>query len=224
MLAKDCFRILGVAESAPESEIKRAYRRMVMKLHPDTGQRPDNLAFSRVVEAYRSISNLRTAPRIIDFPPRRERYTNRTTTGRKKAETEGHRSCKESLQDIGNALLHGKTPNLRSFAAMRLGNSGRRSSYVYLCKALHDKDSQVVVSTVRAIGKLKIDYAAPDLISLFFRGESAVKVTILETVGVLENYTGFRGIIISGMQDASSVVRRKSLRLFKYMQQQGSNR
>ena len=51
MLDRECFRILGVPESAPDSEITRAYRRMVMELHPDTGQRPDNLAFSRVVEA-----------------------------------------------------------------------------------------------------------------------------------------------------------------------------
>jgi hypothetical protein len=224
VLAKECFRILGVAESAPESEIKRAYRRMVMQLHPDTGQRPDSLAFSRVVEAYRSISNFRTASRIIDFPPRRERYSSRTTAGRRKTEREENRRGKESLHDIGTTLLYGKTPYLRSFAAMRLGNSGRRSSYVYLRQGLHDRDSQVVISSVKAIGKLKIDYAAPELTSLFFRGDNLVRIAILETIGVLEKSAGFRGIILSGMQDDSSVIRRRSLSLFKNLQQQESRR
>jgi len=224
VLVRECFRILGVPESAPDSEIKRAYRRMVMELHPDTGQRPDSLAFTKVVEAYRSISNLKSARRILDFPPRPEASGFRKSQGVKKARPERNRGQNESLYSIGNTLLNGKTPYLRSFAALRLGNSGQKSSYVYLRKALRDKDPQVVISSVHAIGKLKIGYAAVDLALLFRRSDTAIKNSILETIGVIEDYSGFREIIINGMQDASSVIRRKSLRLFHHLQQKRSTR
>ena len=224
VLARECFRILGVPESAPDSEIKRAYRRMVMELHPDTGQRPDNLAFSRVVEAYRSISSFKSARRILDFPPRPEASGFRKSQGVKRTRAERNWGQNESLHSLGNTLLNGKTPYQRSFAALRLGNSGQKSSYVYLRKALQDKDPQVVISSVRAIGKLKIDYATQDLFSLFRRGDIAVKSSILETLMAIDNYSAFREIIIKGMQDTSSVIRRKSLRLFNSMQQKRSAR
>lgn len=224
MLDRECFRILGIPESAPESEIKRAYRRMVMELHPDTGQRPDSLAFTKVVEAYRSISNFKSARRILDFPPRSEASAFRKSQGVRKTRTDRNRGQNESLYSIGNTLLNGKTPYLRSFAALRLGNSGQKSSYVYLRKALRDKDPQVVISSVHAIGKLKLEHAAPDLALLFRRGNTAIKNSILETIGIIENYSSFREIIISGMQDTSSVIRRKSLRLFNYLQRKRSAR
>ena len=81
-----------------------------------------------------------------------------------------------------------------------------------------------MISSVRAIGKLKIDYATQDLFSLFRRGDIAVKSSILETLMAIDNYSAFREIIIKGRQDTSSVIRRKSLRLFNSMQQKRSAR
>ena len=33
---KDCYEILGVAKDADESTIKKAYRKLAKKYHPDT--------------------------------------------------------------------------------------------------------------------------------------------------------------------------------------------
>ena len=52
---KDYFNILGVAQNAPDDEIKRAYRSLAMKHHPDRGG--DQSKFQEVQEAYGVLSD-----------------------------------------------------------------------------------------------------------------------------------------------------------------------
>jgi molecular chaperone DnaJ len=60
MAKKDYYEILGVSKSASESEIKKAYKRLAMKYHPDKNQ--DNKAeaeakFKEVKEAYEILTD-----------------------------------------------------------------------------------------------------------------------------------------------------------------------
>lgn len=52
---KDYFNILGVAQNAPDDEIKRAYRSLAMKHHPDRGG--DQNKFQEIQEAYGVLSD-----------------------------------------------------------------------------------------------------------------------------------------------------------------------
>jgi molecular chaperone DnaJ len=52
---KDYFNILGVDRSASEDEIKKAYRGLAMKHHPDRGG--DSSKFQEIEEAYRVLSD-----------------------------------------------------------------------------------------------------------------------------------------------------------------------
>ena len=52
---KDYFKILGVDQSASEDDIKKAYRGLAMKHHPDRGG--DQNKFQEVEEAYRVLSD-----------------------------------------------------------------------------------------------------------------------------------------------------------------------
>ncbi|MBT6030243.1 MAG: DnaJ domain-containing protein, partial [Crocinitomicaceae bacterium] len=59
MSKKDYYEILGVSKTAADSEIKKAYRKLALKYHPD--KNPDDTAaeakFKEAAEAYEVLSN-----------------------------------------------------------------------------------------------------------------------------------------------------------------------
>jgi len=66
---KDYYDILGVAKSASADEIKKAYRRLALKYHPDRGG--DHDKFKEINEAYQVLSD----------PQKRAQYDQFGTTG-----------------------------------------------------------------------------------------------------------------------------------------------
>jgi len=59
MSKRDCYVVLGVSRSASEKEIKKAYKRLAMKYHPDRTKGDDSLEekFKEVKEAYEILSD-----------------------------------------------------------------------------------------------------------------------------------------------------------------------
>lgn len=76
---ENLYRILGVAESATEEELKAAYRRLAKKYHPDShpGDKECEKMFQAVNEAYSVLSN----------PQKRKKYDvqNRQNHGEKRS-------------------------------------------------------------------------------------------------------------------------------------------
>jgi DnaJ-class molecular chaperone len=65
--SNDYYKVLGVSETASEEEIKRAYRRLAKKHHPDanpTNRKPSEEKFKQISEAYDVLSD----------PEKRRRY------------------------------------------------------------------------------------------------------------------------------------------------------
>lgn len=57
-MGKDYYKILGIAKSASEDDIKKAYRKMALKFHPDKNKSPDAEAkFKDIAEAYDVLSD-----------------------------------------------------------------------------------------------------------------------------------------------------------------------
>jgi molecular chaperone DnaJ len=58
---RDYYEVLGVARSASEADVKRAFRRLARELHPDVSDAPDaDERFKEVVEAYEVLSKSET--------------------------------------------------------------------------------------------------------------------------------------------------------------------
>ncbi len=56
-MSKDYYQILGVDRSATQDEIKKAYRRLALKYHPDKGENGSEQKFKEVNEAYQALGN-----------------------------------------------------------------------------------------------------------------------------------------------------------------------
>lgn len=54
-MTKDYYKVLGIEKNAGEDEIKKAYRKLAMKYHPDQGG--DQEKFKEINEAYQILSN-----------------------------------------------------------------------------------------------------------------------------------------------------------------------
>jgi curved DNA-binding protein len=62
---KDYYKVMGVKKDASQDEIKRAYRKLARKYHPDVSKEPDALSkFKEVGEAYE----------ILKDPEKRQKY------------------------------------------------------------------------------------------------------------------------------------------------------
>lgn len=67
-MAEDYYKILGVEKSTPEEDIKKAYRKLAMKFHPDRnpGNKQAEEKFKKLSEAYAVLSD----------PEKRKQYDN----------------------------------------------------------------------------------------------------------------------------------------------------
>ena len=69
MSKRDYYDILGVAKGASESEIKKSYRKLAMKHHPDRnpGDKKAEAAFKEATEAYEILSDKTKRARYDQF-------------------------------------------------------------------------------------------------------------------------------------------------------------
>lgn len=123
MKFKDYYEILGVDENADLKEIKKVYRKLALKYHPDTSPEPDGEEkFKEVVEAYEVLKNTKKraeydelrlygsrSPEGFDAPPGWQ-----STSGNYQHQANGHEDFSEFF---------------KSFFADRASNNARSQEY-----------------------------------------------------------------------------------------------
>ncbi|MFM7725509.1 MAG: DnaJ domain-containing protein, partial [Flavobacteriales bacterium] len=69
MAKRDYYEVLGVSKSADDAEIKKAYRQLAMKFHPDRnpGDKQAEESFKEAAEAYEVLSDSDKRKRYDQF-------------------------------------------------------------------------------------------------------------------------------------------------------------
>jgi molecular chaperone DnaJ len=82
-LQQDYYEVLGVTRGASDEEIKRAFRGLARRLHPDVAQGPTDEGFQAAMEAYR----------VLSHPKKRRLYDRLGLRSRRPAATTGAASA-----------------------------------------------------------------------------------------------------------------------------------
>jgi hypothetical protein len=191
---------LGLEPGAPSDEIKRAYRNLSIKLHPDSSRNPGTAArFAKVVRAYKALSVLPdsiTGTSVVSKASDRPAIDRRPAQGSSAASALAVRPLADrplaepqgnDLFTLGSILTGEASTREKASAARLLGLSGKRSVWIFLRKGLYDPDPEVVGSCVRAAGVLGLAQGAAEIAGAYERSGPEVKDAILEAARATED-------------------------------------
>ncbi len=205
MTAFEMYRILGLRYGASAEEIKDAYRQLVKKYHPDvTKTNSSGLQLAKVIEAYKTLIVTSRSKNVVEFP-----VSKKTAGSAAPADT----APRADIFSLGKLLENGRTVGMRAFAARSLGNTGKRTAYAFLRKALYDSSDLVVKTAVEAIGNLKISQSCGELASTFSRGSREVRESVLAAVEKIGPRGGFQDIVETAKRDPDFSIRSMARRM-----------
>lgn len=119
----DYYKILGCEKSASESDLKKAYRKMALQLHPDKNQAPGATdAFKSVGKAFSCLSNAESRERYDMYGPEDASSQSTTRRRRRRHSNEYFEDGEFDPQELFNMFFGGGFPqnNVRVF---RRGNT-----------------------------------------------------------------------------------------------------
>lgn len=160
----EVYRVLGLDAGSDGTELKAAYRYLSKKYHPDRSEDPlASVRFVRVVKAYQTLDLELKKERLLRTPVRST-----------------DRIREDDLFALGTAAVTSTDPEERRAAVRRLGFSGKKAAYVFLRRALADKDETVAAAAVRSVADLSAYQAAGEIAALWTRSSSRVREAVLD--------------------------------------------
>lgn len=96
---KNYYKILEISRNASEKEIKKAYRLLAIKIHPDKNSQPDaTLKFIEITEAYEVLSNNRRRQHYDQLLASEEQKTKINEQQKRRWENEVNQSSQRGKQ------------------------------------------------------------------------------------------------------------------------------
>ncbi len=173
MSAETLYTMLGLDIHAPSEEIKRAYRNLSVKFHPDTSGNPATARrFARVVKAYKILTAM---PLPVSGEPTRRKANSVSAMG-----------DSQDLFALGTLLASGAESENRVRAAKLLGLSGKRSAWVFLRKGIFDSSENVVCACLKAISVLGIVQGGGEIANVYSRGSESIRESVLNIAAASE--------------------------------------
>lgn len=129
---KDYYKILGISKEASQEEVKRAYRKLARKFHPDVNKEAAaEVQFKEIGEAYAVLKDVEKRKAYDNFdnnwqagqganqPPEWNSDFRRTSYGSQRASSEGFSDFFESLfgRGHGSSFTEGSSPLGRDYHA-----------------------------------------------------------------------------------------------------------
>ncbi|AFG38124.1 HEAT repeat domain-containing protein [Spirochaeta africana] len=195
-------RLLGISAEADLKDIKAAFRRKIKLLHPDRSSCSSTRTIGRLIEAYSGLAALYRTGKPPADPP--------TSPSPERGSTPG---CLTDVFALGELALSSSEAAVRIAAIQALAQSGRRSSFSYLRKLIHDPDQQVAAAAIRAAAALDIRQAGAELAAIYSRSSIGVREAILDSVELLGQLPGCSAIVNCALEDPVAALRQRALRL-----------
>lgn len=193
---------LGLAEGADDAAVRRAYRELVKRLHPDAGgSAEDQARLDRVIAAYRSI-------------------TGQPSTGPKSATAARPARKSTEMERLTNLATNGRTAALRVLGVRGLRRLGRSASLPHLAAACGDENEEVAVTAVQALTSIDCVAAMRYFREGFSSAPESARAAMINSIALLSQAAASGDqmeLVMSGLTDQSSVVRRAALHQYAEM-------
>lgn len=167
------YKVLGLPVGAPIEEVKRAFRRLALKYHPDVSSKEFHARYEEIVKAYHFLTK-----RIVQQPRKREysddkrkRLSERAKEILRKLESKARR--RESSLSLNLLLDRLKSDNLylRREVVRYLSNFGEEEALKAITDLLEDADLEVVKIAIKSIERWKYKPALLKLKTLVMNGK-----------------------------------------------------
>ncbi|MBP5643594.1 MAG: J domain-containing protein [Bacteroidales bacterium] len=127
---KDYYKVLGVDRSAKQDEIKKAYRKLAVKYHPDKnpGDKAAEEKFKEISEAYQVLGNEESRKKYDELGANWKQYENMNYGGQGFQGFEGFEGFGGSgFSDFFDMFFGGQGGGGFDFSNINFGGGGRRS-------------------------------------------------------------------------------------------------